>query len=395
MSQRLPPLHGIRVLDLTQLLPGPLATQHLGDLGADVIKIEAPGGGDYGRTLGPMAGELSYLFLLANRNKRSLTLDLKQAAGRELFLRLAATADVIVEGFRPGVVERLGIGYAQVREINPRIVYCAITGYGQDGPYRDRAGHDLNYVGTAGILDQTGAAGGPPAIPSLQIGDLLGGTLGAVTGILAALLDARLRGEGRYVDVAMTDVAAAHHLFPLMTLQAAGASAARGADFLTGGLPCYGVYACADGRYMAVGALEAKFWAALCATLERPDLLPGHTATGHEGERVRAELAAVFASQPQRYWSERFAAVDACVTPVLDVAGALADPQLRARGVFAACPHPQGGEITVTAFPVHFSDYDFKINQVPPRDGEHSQAVLRELGLDTAAIAALQEQHVI
>ncbi|TCO83779.1 crotonobetainyl-CoA:carnitine CoA-transferase CaiB-like acyl-CoA transferase [Plasticicumulans lactativorans] len=390
---RPPPLAGLRVLDLTRLLPGPLATQHLADMGADVIKVEDTGGGDYARTLGPMAGDTAYLFLLTNRNKRGLTLDLRRAEGREVFLRLAAGADVIVEGFRPGVVERLGIDYATVRAHHPRVVYCAITGYGQTGPYRDRAGHDLNYIGYAGVLDQTGSAGGPPAIPSLQLGDLLGGTACAVMGILAGVIDARLRGEGRYVDVAMADCVAAHHLFPLMTLQADGAGAPRGADVLTGALPCYGVYATADGRYLAVGALEAKFWATLCTALERPDLLAGHTARGAEGARVRAELAAIFASRPQAYWAERFAALDCCVSPVLDMAGVRADPHFAARGLFAGGDTP--GNPLHCAFPVRFSDAAAVPERPPPAPGEHTDAVLAEAGYDTATIARLRRDGVV
>src|SRR5512134_1195059 len=185
------PLAGLRVLDLTRLLPGPMCTLHLADMGADVVKIEDPAGGDYGRALGAVKVANAGLFLAVNRYKRGLRLDLKQAAGREVFLRLARDADVVVESFRPGVVDRLGIGYAAVSALNPRVVYCAITGFGQSGPYRDRAGHDLNYCGYAGVTDQTGAAGGDPVIPNFQIGDLLGGALTAAMGILAALVDAR------------------------------------------------------------------------------------------------------------------------------------------------------------------------------------------------------------
>jgi alpha-methylacyl-CoA racemase len=239
---RSPPLAGLRVLDLTRLLPGPLASMHLADLGADVIKIEDTGAGDCARSAGAVHGDISY-FQLVNRNKRSLTLDLKQAAGVDAFRRLAAQADVILEGFRPGVVDKLGIGYQAVSSINPRIVYCAITGYGQDGPYRDRAGHDLNYLGYCGLLDQIGTPGGAPAIPNFQIGDLLGGSLSALVGILAAVLGTRASGQGRYVDVAMTDAVFAHTLFPLLAVLGLGQALPRGEDVLAGGMPSYGVYA--------------------------------------------------------------------------------------------------------------------------------------------------------
>ncbi len=380
-----PPLAGLRVLDLSRLLPGPLATRHLADLGAEVIKIEDLAAGDDARRLGPAPGVT--LHAQVDRNKRALALDLKHPAGREAFLRLAETAEVIVEGFRPGVVDRLGIGYAAVRERNPRIVYCAITGYGQTGPYRERAGHDLNYLGYAGILEQTGTAGGPPAIPSLQVADLLGGTLSAVMGILAAVLDARARGEGRHVDVAMADCAAAHHVFPLLAL-AAGRPEARGAGLLTGGRPNYGVYETADGRFIAVAALEPKFWTALCAALGRPDLVPH--AEGEGAAHARAELEAVFRSRSREAWTALLAPVDCCVSPVLSPLEALHDPQLAARGVFVE----HDGRLS-SAQPVKLSGHAFAVRRPAPGHGEHGAEVLREAGFDAAEIAALQTAGVV
>jgi alpha-methylacyl-CoA racemase len=206
-------------------------------------------------------------------------------------MRLAATADVILEGFRPGVVDKLGIGYAgRVPRSIQRIVYCAITGYGQDGPYRDRAGHDLNYLGYCGLLDQIGVAGSAPAIPNFQIGDLLGGSLSALVGVLAAVVDARASGRGRYVDVAMTDAVFAHTIFPLLAVLGLGQALPRGEDVLSGGMPSYGVYATSDGRHFAVSAMEPKFWQMLCAAIDRPDLKPFAFATGAEGQRIRREL---------------------------------------------------------------------------------------------------------
>jgi alpha-methylacyl-CoA racemase len=282
---------------------------HLADLGADVIKIEDTGAGDYARSAGAVHGDISY-FQLVNRNKRSLTLDLKQAAGVDAFMRLAAQADVILEGFRPGVVDKLGIGYQAVSSLNPRIVYCAITGYGQDGPYRDRAGHDLNYLGYCGLLDQIGTSGGAPAIPNFQIGDLFGGSLSALVGVLAAVLGARASGQGRYVDVAMTDAVFAHTLFPLLAVLGLGQALPRGEDVLTGGMPSYGVYATSDGRYFAVSAMEAKFWQMLCAAIERPDLKSFAFATGAEGQRIRRELEAAFAQRTFAEWTALFDRVD-------------------------------------------------------------------------------------
>jgi alpha-methylacyl-CoA racemase len=270
------PLSGIRVLDLTRLLPGPVCTLHLADLGADVIKIEDTGAGDYARTLGAGPGKAAPVFAAINRNKRALRLDLKKREGVEIFLRLVRDADAVVEGFRPGVVDRLGVGYAACCEINPRIVYCAISGYGQTGPYRDRAGHDVNYCSYAGFTDQIGREGGDPVIPNIQIADILGGAVVPAMGILAALLDAQRSGKGRYVDVAMTEGVLAHNLQALAAVASTGKVHPRGADFLSGREPCYSTYRTADGRHMAVGALERKFWERVCDVLQRPDLKACH-----------------------------------------------------------------------------------------------------------------------
>mgnify|MGYP001016349836 FL=1 len=306
------PLAGIRVLDLTRLLPGPVATLHLADLGAEVIKIEDPQVGDYARTLGTGQGADSAYFRMINRNKRGLRLDLKKPEGVEVFKRLASAADVIVESFRPGVMDKLGVGYAVIVALNPRIAYCSISGYGQDGPYKDLAGHDINYLGYAGVLDQIGCAGGNPAIPNFQIADLLGGALTAAMGILAAVVEAQRTGKGRYVDVSMTDSVLAHTYFTMLRLNDSGHSLPRGSDLLSGGLPCYGTYRCADGGHMAVGALEAKFWKVCCEVLDHPEWVSRQWDAG-----LRVEVAAVFASRQRNEWATLFAAVDCCVTPIL------------------------------------------------------------------------------
>ncbi|HCZ14055.1 MAG TPA: carnitine dehydratase [Candidatus Accumulibacter sp.] len=386
---RPPPLAGLRVLDLTRLLPGPLATMHLADLGADVIKIEEPGGGDYARTAGAVHGGVSY-FEMVNRNKRSLTLDLKQPAGVEAFMRLAASAEVVVEGFRPGVVDKLGVGYRAVSSINPRVVYCAITGYGQDGPYRDRAGHDLNYLGYSGLLDQIGVAGGAPAVPNFQIGDLLGGSLSALVGLLAAVVDARSSGHGRYVDVAMTDGVFAHSLFPLLTVLGLGQVLPRGQDLLSGGMPSYGVYATADGRHFAVSAMEPKFWQTLCATIDRPDLASFAFATGSEGQRVRRELETVFARRSFAEWTTVFAGVDCCVTPVLRFEESLENEQLLARGMIV-----EVAGVKQFAPPFKISELPFAARRAAPAAGQHSAEVLGEAGFSGEEIAHLQSQKAI
>ncbi|MGH8809114.1 MAG: CaiB/BaiF CoA transferase family protein, partial [Noviherbaspirillum sp.] len=249
------PLHGIRVLDLTRLLPGPVATMHLADMGAEVIKIEDPGIGDYARTMGHVRKEVSQFFIAVNRGKQGIRLDLKDAAQRDEFLRMVESADVVVESFRPGVMDKLGVGWEVLKQRNPKLVMCAISGYGQDGPFAQLAGHDINYVGLAGMLEQNVGPDGVPALPNLQIGDLLGGSQAAVQGILAALIGVTTSGVGRFVDVSMTDAVFAHNIMPLVAVNNFDRPAVPGRDLLTGGVPCYNVYRTRDGRFMAVGAL--------------------------------------------------------------------------------------------------------------------------------------------
>ncbi len=379
------PLSGVRVLDLTRLLPGPVCTLYLADLGADVVKVEDTGAGDYARNLGNRPGTVSAFFRAVNRNKRSIALDLKHPDGRAAFLALAARADAVVESFRPGVVASLGVGYDEVVAANPRIVYASISGYGQEGPRAQAAGHDINYLGYAGVLDQTGTRDGPPALCNLQIADLLGGAASAAIALLAALVGAQRTGRGRHIDVAMADASLAHNIFALHALSQWGRTLPRGADLLTGGVPCYGVYGTQDGRWLAVGALEDKFWQRLCATIDRPDLASLAFALGDEGARVRRDLESVFAAAPLAHWVERFAGVDCCVTPILTLDEALEDPQFAARGMVVR--RPDGSRQYAPPFKV--AGHDFAVAREAPAQGEHTAEVLREAGYADAAIAAL------
>ena len=389
------PLEGVRVLDLTRLLPGPVLTLHLADLGADVIKIEDTGAGDYARTLGAPPGRTAPVFLAINRNKRGMTLDLKQADGVQIFLDLARTAHVVVEGFRPGVVDRLGVGYAAVRAVNPAIVYCAISGYGQTGPYRELAGHDLNYCSLAGLTDQVGETGRDPVVPNFQVADILGGALVPAMGILAALYDAQRSGRGRYVDVAMSEGVFAHNVQALSAVATRGRANAAGDDLLSGREACYRVYRTADGRHMAVGALEAKFWNEVCDVLERPDLASHHWAAGGDPAPAIAALQAIFATRTQAAWVEAFAGHDCCVSPVKPFEEALDDPQHLARGMVVRAPHPTEGEVLQIAPPLKLSDYTFEVTRPAPTPGQHTDEVLRELGLAEAAIAGLRGARVV
>jgi crotonobetainyl-CoA:carnitine CoA-transferase CaiB-like acyl-CoA transferase len=354
------PLQGIRVLDLTRLLPGPACTMHLADMGAEVIKIEDPGPGDYARHMGAVRKEVSLFFLAVNRGKQFLRLDLKDAAQRDSFLGMVAGADVVVESFRPGVMDKLGLGWEVLRARNPKLVMCSISGYGQTGPFAQLAGHDINYIGYAGMLEQNAGPDGTPAIPNLQIGDLLGGTLSAVQGILAALLSAKMTGRGRHVDVSMTDAVFAHNIMPMAAVNHNGHPAAPARDLLTGGVPCYNVYRTSDARFMAVGALELKFWESCCDVLERPDLKKRHWACGQQvdgddARAVKAELEAIFAQHPLSYWTEKFAAADCCVTPILRADEALHHPLFAARKMASKESHPTEGDYWHISPSVKFS----------------------------------------
>ena len=318
------------MVDLTRLLPGPLATKHLAEMGATVLKIEGPardGQEDGTRHMGLTradreAGRPSLTFRWLNEGKQLREIDLRSDAGRAELLDLARHADLLVEGFRPGVMDKLGLGWERLHALNPRLVMCAISGYGQRNAWSHRAGHDINYIAMAGVLEQIATVDGEVAVPNFQIGDLMGGTQAAVSGMLAALLAAQRTGQGRFVDVSMTHEVWRHHVLARITLEAGGRTPRPGRDLLSGGAPCYGVYRCADGRFVAVGALEMKFWRALCETLDRPAWIERHWSRGlapgsAESLALRAEVAAVFAARPMAHWEAVFDRVDACVTPVL------------------------------------------------------------------------------
>ncbi|WP_341643901.1 CaiB/BaiF CoA transferase family protein [Thauera sp. SDU_THAU2] len=386
------PLDGIRILDFTQLLPGPMCTLHLADMGADVIKIEPPGG-EAGR--GPAGTPVSHFFHTVNRNKRSIALDLRAPGAREVVHRLAASADVVVEGFRPGVMARLGIGYEDLKAINPRLVYCAISGYGQDGPLAQLGGHDINYQSYAGILEQSAAPGGPPHPGNFPIADLAGGALSAAMAILAALFDARRSGQGRFIDVSMTDCALALNTQPLASLHTWKQPVPAGHDTLSGGLPCYGTYQTADGRHLAVGALEPKFWQAFCAAAGCPELGKSGWAAGKSGAAVRAQVAAIVKARTLAEWIEVFDGMDACVSPVLRIDEVLAHPLTKARGMTVDTPVPDGSSVPCFAFPVKMSDFAFTLDRVPPAAGQHDEEVLRESGHGDGDIARLREAGAV
>lgn len=390
------PLTGLRVLDLTRLLPGGYATLLLADMGADVLKVEEPGKGDYIRWTPPVVGELSAAHIALNRNKRSMTLNLKTPEGRDLFLDLAAEHDVVVESFRPGVMERLGAGWGTLSERDARLVYCAITGYGQDGPRAQAAGHDANYIGYAGVLGINGNEGGRPVLPGVQIGDLAGGGMSAVIAILAALHRRQATGSGDFCDVSMMDGAMSWLTIHAASFVATREEPERGRMHLSGAYPCYRVYTAADG-YLAVGALEPRFWDALCTSLGRPNLLDDAFAMGARRDEVIAELEDLFATRTRGQWMEQLGRADVCVAPVNGFAEALGDPQARARSMVFEADVPGVGEWTHIGDPMRFasSGAASAMRLPPPRMGEHTDVVLEELGHTPAEIDALRSSGVI
>jgi len=384
------PLAGVRVLDLSRLLPGPFCSMLLLHLGAEVIKVEDPSSGDYTRQMPPLVGAEGAYFLALNRGKRSLAVNLKTAEGRGIFLRLAETADVVLESFRPGIADRLGVGYQAVNAVNPRIVYCSLTGYGQDGPYQRRAGHDVNYMALSGLLGLTGMAGGPPVIPAVQIADLAGGTCAALA-IVTALYARERTGRGQYLDVAMLD-AVVSWLPLLVAWQAGGGEVARGRLPLSGRFPCYQVYETRDGQFMSLGALEPGFWANFCRLVDREDLIPRQ----FDGDQATfQEMRAIFRSRTRDEWVKLLEGVDTCCEPVKSLSEALADPQVRHRGMVKEVPHPAAGAVPQLGSPLRLEDAERVCALPAPRLGEHTHKVLLELGYAPEEIEALQARGVV
>jgi len=391
------PLEGIKILDLTRLLPGPYGTMLLGDLGAEVIKIEEPERGDYARWNPPQINRVGSRHLLLNRNKKSLTLNLKAPEGKAVLRRMVEQgADVLIEQFRPGVMERLGVGYKDLEKVNPRIIYCSLTGYGQDGPYRDLAGHDLNYIGIAGVLGLTGQKGGSPVIPGIQIADLIGGGLYAVIGILSALMARQKTGRGQYVDISMLDGVVSLLPDSAALYFAEGKAPRAGERRLGGGLPQYQVYQTQDGKYLAVGALEEKFWANLSRLIGRPEWaekIPRELEP--RCEEIQKEMARLFKTKTQKEWLDLLMHEDTCVTAVQSLDEVFADPQVRSRQMLVETTHPKAGRVRQIGVPIKFSETPGEIRMPAPEIGEHTEEILGELGFAQEDIDRLRKMGVI
>ncbi|MFN2595382.1 MAG: CaiB/BaiF CoA transferase family protein [Actinomycetota bacterium] len=387
------PLDGLFILDLTRLLPGGYATLLLADLGADVVKVEEPGKGDYIRWTPPIVGEFSSAHIALNRNKRSITLNLKSDEGRDLFVKLAGKADVVVESFRPGVMDRLGVGWERLKSVNDGLIYCAISGYGQDGPRQMTAGHDVDYMAFAGALSIMGAED-KPSIPGLQIGDLGGGGMAAVIALLAALHKRDATGEGSFCDISMQDGITSWLSIHAAEFFATGKPPLRERMHLSGAYPCYRIYPASDG-WLAVGALEPQFWTALCSAIDRDDLINDGFAMGERRDQVIEELEVLFSQRTRAQWMETLGDVDACVAPVNDFEEAFADPQVNERQMVV------DGSVAGQAWrhvgnPIKISGSRAAlVRREPPRLGEHTSEVLGSIGVEPDALEELRSRGVV
>lgn len=370
-------LAGIRILDLSRLLPGPYCTMLLADFGAEVIKIEEPGRGDYSRTFPPFLKDFGYWHLQLNRNKQSVALDLKSREGRDAFLKLVKTADVVVESYRPGVLARLGIDYRTASKINPKIIYCSLSGYGRKGPLAGQADHDIGYVSLAGITAMSGEKGGKPAVPGVLMADM-NAAVSAGMAIMIALRHAMMTGEGQEIEISLYNVAMTLMPGAASLYFGSGFAAERGNNWLTGGYANYNIYETKDGRYVAVGCLEKKFWRNLCAALNRLEL-----TDMIDGEKnhafLKEQLAEEFRRRTMKEWEEYLAGRDTCVTPVLNFAEAAEAPQTRAAEMVLDVEDSELGHYRQPGFAMKLSKTPAGLYKRAPRLGEDTERVLREI----------------
>jgi len=390
------PLDGIIVLDLTRLLPGAVASQMLTNFGAEVTKIEEPFRGDYAREMPPLIEGHGAFFVLTNYGKKSVAIDLKNPRGKQAFLRLVGRADVLIEGFRPGVMERLGLGYELLRQHNERLIYTAITGYGQTGRHASLAGHDINYAALGGLLSAIAGPGLSPFIPGVQLADLVGGSMQAVLGILLALAARSTTGRGQMVDVAMTDGIMALLTVPLAEHLATKHEGTHQSKMLSGRYACYNIYEALDGKWISVGALEEKFWASLCQRLGCAPFIEDQFADDERQAAMMETLAKIFKTRNADEWFEMLGANDACVTPLNTIAEVVRDAHLREREMIVSVNHPSLGAIDQVGVSPRLSDTPGRLSSAPPpRLGEHTREMLLWAGASHTEVEELERERII
>jgi crotonobetainyl-CoA:carnitine CoA-transferase CaiB-like acyl-CoA transferase len=393
------PLRGIKVLDLTRLIPGAFCTSILGDVGAEVIKVEEIKVGDYARQIHPFIGPMASRFLILNRNKKSVALNLKDDEGREIFLKMVREADVLVEGFRPGTMKKLRLDYESLNKENPRLIFCSIASFGQSGPYRDVVAHDINILGIAGFLEISGERDGKPMIPGVQISDSIAG-MNAALAILIALIGREKTDRGQFLDISMFD-GMMSWIFDAARYVFAGKSVPdKGKGRLWGGLPNYNLYRTKDGKYITVGALETKFKRALLKKLGHEDLMgkeSGATSTetrDDEGE-LFAFLQKTFLTKTRDEWMDELAGLNICVGPVNTIEEALSHPQTLFRAMVVEVDHPGAGKTKQLGSPLKFSEKPIDVNRFPaPQLGEHTREILGRFGYSEQEVEALLKRKI-
>jgi crotonobetainyl-CoA:carnitine CoA-transferase CaiB-like acyl-CoA transferase len=394
------PLEGIKVLDLSRLAPGPYCTMLLGDLGADVLLVEQAGEGSERRRNPTRSGgdgdaaARQQAFNALGRNKRSLGLNLKSDAAREIFYSLAKDADVVVEGFRPGVVKRLGVDYETLSGMNARLVYLSLSGFGQTGPYSPLVGHDINYISIGGALGVTGWPGQPPAIPMNLVADFAGGGLFAAFAIVVALHARQNTGRGQYIDMAMSDGVLSLLTSAASSVLAGGRPPMPGAFLLNGGAPVYNVYECADGEWFSLGSLEPWFWENLCRAMGREDFIP-HEYNQEKYPEIFEHFRTEFKKKTRQEWFEELSKTDICAAPVLRLDEVLSDPHNQARKMVIEVEHPSLGPVRQVGIAPKFSDTPGQVRSTAPSPGQHTEAVLRGLGFADDRIKTLRESGAI
>ena len=387
-------LEGIKILDLSRLLPFNYCTMMLADLGAEVLKVEEPNTGDYMRWMPPKLKKEGAVFLMANRNKMSMTLNLREEKAKDILHQLIKEYDVLFESFRPGVMKKLGVSYESLKEINPRLIFCSATGYGQDGPYKSRPGHDMNYISVAGILESTGRHTGAPVLPGIPIADMSIGIFSAYS-ILAAIIARERTAEGQYIELSMSDCMVSYNMANMANYIAGKQYPDTQILGIAGEDPCYNVFKTKDGKFIAQGNLEDKFWNNLLSLIGREDLKEYQFAKGERYEKAMDELQRVFLTKTRKEWLDLLEGSEICYAPINDVEDMINDPHVKHREMVVEQEHPVEGKITTVGIPFKFYGTPGEIRSPAPTLGQHTEDVLRGLGYNNQDMEEMKKQNII